>query len=115
MSLYAANNICKGIKKLKGKLAGIILNHRNTENETEIVKNFAEKINTKIIGEINRSNLIQESELDAKTVVEKYPESKEAKEYYQLADNIINNTEYTTPEPLDEDEFEKFFKQYTKI
>lgn len=115
MSLYAANNICKGIKKLKGKLAGIILNHRNTENETEIVKNFAEKINTKIIGEINRSNLIQESELDAKTVVEKYPESKEAKEYYQLADNIINNTEYTTPEPLGEEEFEKFFKQYTKI
>ena len=72
------NNIVKGIKKLKGNLSGIICNCRNVDHEKEIVSEFASKIGTRIIGTINRSNLIQESELDAKTVVEKYPESKEA-------------------------------------
>ena len=85
MSLYAANNIVKGIKKLKGNLSGIICNCRN---------------------------LIQESELDAKTVVEKYPESKEASEYEALATNIMENKVFTTPEPMDDEEFEKFFKSF---
>ena len=38
MSLYAANNIIKGVKKLKGKLAGIVCNCRNVDNEIEIVE-----------------------------------------------------------------------------
>ncbi len=33
MALYAANNICKGIKKLKGSFGGIICNCRGIENE----------------------------------------------------------------------------------
>ena len=65
-----------------------------------------------IIVTINRSNLIQESELDAKTVVEKYPESKEASEYDALATNIMENKVFTTPEPMDDEEFEKFFKSF---
>ena len=79
MSLYAANNIVRGIKKLKGNLTGIILNCRNVDNEEKIVADFAEKIGTHIIGTINRSQLIQESELDAKTVVEKYPNSDDTR------------------------------------
>lgn len=112
MSLYAANNIVKGIKKLKGNLSGIICNCRNVDHEKEIVSEFASKIGTRIIGTINRSNLIQESELDAKTVVEKYPESKEASEYEALATNIMENKVFTTPEPMDDEEFEKFFKSF---
>ena len=102
----------KGIKKLKGNLSGIICNCRNVDHEKEIVSEFASKIGTRIIGTINRSNLIQESELDAKTVVEKYPESKEASEYEALATNIMENKVFTTPEPMDDEEFEKFFKSF---
>jgi nitrogenase iron protein len=112
MSLYAANNISRGIKKLHGNLAGIICNCKGTPNEEEIVQSFAKEIGTKVIGTIQRSNLIQMSELDAKTVVEKYPESKEAEEYRELADNIFSNEEYVIPEPLDDEEFENFFKQF---
>lgn len=114
MSLYAANNIVKGIKKLKGNLSGIICNCRGVDNELEIVSKFAEKINSTIIGVINRSNLIQESELDAKTVVEKYPESDEAMEYKKLASKILKNNDISIPEPMDDDEFEKFFKEFAK-
>lgn len=114
MSLYAANNIVKGVKKLKGKLAGIVCNCRNVDNEIEIVEEFAKKINSHIIGIINRSNLIQDSELDAKTVVEKYPSSDETNEYKKLASNILNNNNYSIPDPMNDEEFEKFFKSFLK-
>ena len=112
MSLYAANNIVRGVKKLKGNLSGIICNCRNVENEEEIVNAFAEKIGTHVIGTIHRSNLIQDAELDAKTVVEKYPESEEAGEYSKLASNIMDNENISIPEPMDDEEFEEFFKSF---
>ena len=112
MALYAANNIVKGVKKLKGNLSGIVCNCRNVDNEEQIVNDFAEKIGTHVIGTIHRSNLIQEAELDAKTVVEKYPDSDEAQEYRDLASSIMNNEKISTPEPMDDEEFEAFFKSY---
>ncbi len=113
MSLYAANNIVRGIKKLKGNLTGIVCNCRNVDMEEEIVSDFAKKIGTNVIGTIHRSNLIQQSELDAKTVVEKYPESDEASEYKILAYNIMNNENTSVPEPMSDEELEEFFKSFT--
>ena len=112
MSLYAANNIVRGIKKLKGNLTGIVCNCRNVDNEEEIVNEFAKKIGTHVLGTIHRSNLIQDAELDAKTVVEKYPESKEASEYKDLALSIMHNEEPSLPEPMTDEELEEFFKAY---
>ena len=112
MSLYAANNIVRGIKKLKGNLTGIVCNCRNVDNEEEIVKEFAKRIGTHVLGTIHRSNLIQQSELDAKTVVEKYPESKEASEYRDLALSIMNNNEPSLPEPMSDEELEEFFRAF---
>ncbi|MCQ2977964.1 MAG: Ni-sirohydrochlorin a,c-diamide reductive cyclase ATP-dependent reductase subunit [archaeon] len=112
MSLYAANNISRGVKKLKGNLGGIICNCKGLDDEEEIVSKFAEAIGTKVIGVIGRSNLIQRSELDAKTVVEYAPESEESEAYRILANDIFNNDEYSTPEPMDDEDFEKFFKSF---
>ena len=112
MALYAANNIVRGVKKLKGNLSGIVCNCRNVDNEEQIVHDFAEKIGTHVIGTIHRSNLIQDAELDAKTVVEKYPESDEAQEYCHLASSIMANENISTPEPMGDEEFEEFFKSY---
>ena len=112
MALYAANNIVRGVKKLKGNLSGIVCNCRNVDNEEQIVNDFAEKIGTHVIGTIHRSNLIQEAELDAKTVVEKYPDSAEAQEYRDLASSIMHNENVSTPEPMEDEEFEEFFKSY---
>jgi len=114
MSLYAANNIVKGVKKLKGNLSGIICNCRNVDNEEKIVDEFAKKIGTHIVGTIHRSNLIQESELNAKTVVEKYPQSVEAIEYMNLASNILSSNSSSVPEPMSDEEFENFFKSFLK-
>ena len=112
MSLYAANNISKGIKKLKGNLGGIICNCKGIENEEDIVNDFAKEIGTQVIGVIGRSNLIQRSELDAKTVVEYAPESSEADDYRKLANDIFINDNYSTPEPMEDEDFENFFKSF---
>jgi nitrogenase iron protein NifH len=112
MALYAANNIVRGVKKLKGNLSGIVLNCRNVDREEEIVHDFAKRIGTHVVGTIHRSNLIQDAELDAKTVVEKYPESAEANEYRHLASSIMANEIVSDIEPMDDVEFEEFFKSY---
>ena len=112
MSLYAANNIVRGVKKLKGNLSGIVCNCRNVDNEEQIVNDFAKRIGTHVVGTIHRSNLIQDAELDAKTVVEKYPESDEAQEYRNLASSIMHNEKVSVLEPMDDEEFEEFFKSY---
>ena len=112
MSLYAANNIVRGVKKLKGNLSGIVCNCRNVDNEEQIVNDFAKKIGTHVVGTIHRSNLIQDAELDAKTVVEKYPDSVEAQEYKTLASSIMANENVSTLKPMDDEEFEEFFKSY---
>jgi Ni-sirohydrochlorin a,c-diamide reductive cyclase subunit CfbC len=112
MALYAANNICKGIKKLKGKLGGIICNCRGIENELEIVQEFAERVDSKIIGIIPRSEMVQKSEIDAKTVLEKFPDSEQAQLYIKLADEIFKNKNFIIPEPMNIDEFEEFIRKF---
>lgn len=113
MSLYAANNICKGINKLKGNLGGIICNCRGIENELEIVEEFAKIVNTKIIGIMPRNELVQKAEIDAKTVIEKFPESEQAELYRELGENIYNNQKFDIPKPMEVDEFEKFFRKFS--
>ena len=112
MSLYAANNISRGIKKLKGNLGGIICNCKGIEREEEIVAAFASERGTQVIGVIGRSNLIQRSELDAKTVVEFAPESEESDAYRKLANDIFENDNYSTPQPMEDEDFENFFKSF---
>lgn len=112
MALYAANNICKGIKKLKSNFGGIILNGRGIENEMEIVNAFAERIGSRVIGVIPRSELVQQSEIEAKTVVEKFPDSKQAELYRELAETIYENQDFVVPEPMGADEFDEFFRGF---
>ena len=65
-------------------------------------------MNSKIIGIIPRSELVQRSEIEAKTVIEKYPESEQANHYRELAETIYHNQEFTIPQPMEVDEFEEF-------
>ena len=59
MALYAANNINTAVKNFEdrsyAKVYGIVLNHRNVENEKEKVQAFADASGLPIVGEIARS------------------------------------------------------------
>ena len=77
-----------GFKSIIGKNArvfGIVLNHRNVENETEKVQAFSEKIGVPIVGEVPRSDEIIHWEEQGKTVIEGDPTSRISKCFFDLA------------------------------
>ncbi|MBR5308450.1 MAG: AAA family ATPase [Clostridia bacterium] len=94
MSIYAAANIAMAVDNFKSRgyarFGGLILNKRNVKNEYEKVQELASDINSEIVGELSRCDLVQEAEELGKTVVEAFPESDMAKEYRVLAESIIN-------------------------
>ena len=93
MSIHAAANIAVAVDNFKSrgyaKFGGLILNKRNVKNEYEKVEELASDINSKIVGQLSRSETVQEAEELGKTVIEAFPESDMASEYRLLAENII--------------------------
>ena len=116
MSLYAANNICKGIQRYalsgKTKLGGLICNSRLVDNELDLVKEFAKRINTQLLYFIPRDNIVQHAECKRKTVLEFAPETQQADEYRTLAEKIEKNQNFSIPDPLSWDELEMLMEKY---
>lgn len=117
MSLYAANNICKGIQRYaamgKTHLGGLICNSRLVDNEKELVEAFAQRLNTQLIYFMPRNNIVQHAEFRRKTVIEYAPESTQADEYRKLAQAIDTNTMLTVPTPLSNEELEALLLKYS--
>ncbi|MDR1794458.1 MAG: nitrogenase iron protein [Erysipelotrichaceae bacterium] len=116
MSLYAANNICKGIARyapLSGvRIGGLICNSRLTENEEALCEAFSQAINTKLLYFLPRDNIVQKAELNRQTVLEFAPESSQAKHYRQLAVAMAENKDFSIPTPLEYDDLEQLLWQY---
>jgi len=107
MAIYAANNICKGIKRYanRGKVAlgGIIYSGRSVINEPSIVEEFASKIGTNIMGKVPMSNIITKAEIYKKTVIEYAPNNEVADVFRELSNAIYKNDKKVIPNPLSED------------
>ncbi len=111
MSIYAANNILKGIRNFDGdacRVAGLIFNGRGLDGEEEIVERFARGVDLPIVASIPRSQLFSMAEREASTVVEMFPESQPAKVITGLSshvDNISKDPGILRPAcPLDDDQ-----------
>ncbi|MBE6018051.1 MAG: nitrogenase iron protein [Lachnospiraceae bacterium] len=119
MSLYAANNICKGITRYaaqgKTKLGGLICNSRLVDNERELVSEFASRLGTRMIYFVPRNNIVQHAELNRKTVIEQAPENEQAQEYRNLAKEIAENETFCVPTPISNDELEQLLMKYNPI
>ncbi|MGN0967995.1 MAG: nitrogenase iron protein [Oscillospiraceae bacterium] len=118
MSLYAANNICKGIKRYaaagKTKLGGLICNSRMVDRERELVEEFAARLGTKLLYFVPRDNVVQRAENRRKTVIEYAPDSAQADEYRALARVLGESREFSLPTPLDNDELEALLIKYSE-
>lgn len=95
MALYAANNISSAVRNFEdrsyARIFGIVLNHRNVENETEKVQAFAEKSNIPIVGEIPRSDEIIRWEDQGKTVIEGDESSEISEKFFALARKLLES------------------------
>ncbi|QCQ22878.1 nitrogenase iron protein [Desulfoglaeba alkanexedens] len=117
MAIYAANNISKGLAKYAKRsgvrLGGIICNSRNVDKERELVEEFCDRIGTQMIYFVPRDNIVQRAEFNKKTVMEFDPDSKQAGEYKNLAQRIIENENFVIPEPIMRmDELEELVMKY---
>ena len=97
MALYAANNISSAVRNFEdrsyARVFGIVLNHRNVENEMEKVQAFSEKIDVPIVGEVPRSDEIIRWEDQGKTVIEGNPDSEISKCFFDLAELLLKEEE----------------------
>ena len=95
MALYAANNISSAVRNFEdrsyARIFGLILNHRNVENETEKVQAFAEEKQIPIAGEIPRSDEIIRWEDQGKTVIEGDADSEISKRFFELAEKLLED------------------------
>ena len=93
MSMYAASNISTAVNQFKNRgyasLKGLILNAKNVENEYELVQKLATEINSTIYHYIPRDKVVQLSENDGKTVIEKESSCEMASVYLELPKKII--------------------------
>ena len=105
-SIYASNNLFKGIQKYSksggGLLGGVIANSINASYQRELVDDFVARTETQVMQYIPRSLTVVHSELQGKTTIEAAPESEQAEIYRQLADRIYDHQVSKVPKPLDE-------------
>jgi len=110
MALYAANNICRGIKKYAEsgsvRLAGIIYNGRSSRDDPGSVERFAERVGTAVIGRVPMSMEITKAELARKTVIEAFPDSEIGEQFRRLAQRMLSNSDRCVPAPLSDEEVE---------
>ncbi|TWH47622.1 nitrogenase iron protein [Sporomusa sp. KB1] len=105
MAIYAANNLFKGIKKYSNSggalLGGLIANSINAPYAKEIVDDFVQRTQTRVIEYVPRSVTVTQAELQGKTTIEAAPNSEQAKIYSRLATKVIETTESKVPAPLE--------------
>lgn len=116
MAMYAANNICKGIVKFaqagKVRLAGLICNSRQVDNELEMIEAFAAALGTQMLHFVPRDNEVQRAEINRKTVIEFAPDHPQADEYRTLAKKIDENQIHVVPTPLEIEELESLLIEH---
>ncbi len=111
MSLYAANNISRGIEKYAKtggtKLGGIIHNGRSSVSNEALVSAVAKEIGTQVVGYIPMSQEISRAELQRKTVVEFAPESHASQAFRELAKTLLVGGIGIVPTPMLDDDLEE--------
>ena len=90
-----ANNIQSAVKNFADRgyaqVKGILLNHRNVENETEKVEAFAKEHDLKIIGDIPRSNDINRYEEMGMTTIEGDINLEVSQKFLELAKKLLED------------------------
>jgi nitrogenase iron protein NifH len=105
MSIYASNNLFKGISKYSNSggalLGGVIANSMGPPYSREIIDDFVARTGTAVVEYIPRSVTVTQSELQGKTTIEAAPRSAQAEVYRSLARKIAAHDTSKNPAPLE--------------
>lgn len=110
MSIYAANNILRGLQNYDGdkvRAGGLIINSRGLKQEEDRVRAFSDAVELPVIAVIPRSDLFAESEKDGKCLIEKFPDSTLSSLFFDLGAFIKDQTEMFQAKPVTDEELER--------
>jgi nitrogenase iron protein NifH len=97
MSLYAADNIRQAVDGFASdgyaEFSGLIQNSRGIDLENETVDKAAEEMGTEVIFRLPRDGEVQRSEAAGRTVIRNAPDSEMAKNYRNLAEEMLRRSE----------------------
>ena len=110
MSIYAANNILRGIKNYddsRCRVAGILFNSRNVKNEDAKIRAFAEAVGLPVFAKIPRDDVFAKAEREQCTVVE-LDENKEVRDIFlNIAERMIQEPVLYPANPLSDEALEE--------
>ncbi len=119
MSIYAANNLFKGIQKYSktggALLGGVIANSINNPFQRKILDDFVERTKSQVMQYIPRSLTVTQSELKGRTTIEAQPNSAQAEIYRELARKIDAHTQSAVPSPLEPQELRDWADQWADL
>lgn len=102
MAIYAAANIAMAVANFKERgyasLGGVILNRRDVPDEREKVETLCRDIESEIVADLPRDNMIAEAEKTGQPLMEAFPDSAFAKEIRRLADYILEHAPQSSDE-----------------
>lgn len=111
MSIYAANKICRGIRKYAAtgdiRLSGVVYNGRSGRDAPEVAARFAQMVGTQVCGRIPMSPLVGQAELARQTVLERAPDSEVSQQFRALAHRMMEGVARCIPSPLSDEEVEE--------
>ncbi|MDH7556103.1 MAG: P-loop NTPase [Candidatus Methanosuratincola sp.] len=108
MSIYAANNLCRGFLSIGAKVGGILYN-RASESGVACVKRFSEKVGLPILGKVPSSDVIRDADRARKTLIELAPSSPITAALFSLAHSVYMNSFSIVPKSISEEELEDIF------
>lgn len=112
MSLYAANNILKGIVRYSDKetplFGGFLFNHIREELDKKIASMFAEETKADILLSMAEDSRIACADFQGKLFTEAFPESKSTRSLLQTIEDIQSNKTHRLPAPMNAEEMETF-------
>jgi nitrogenase iron protein len=110
MALYAANNILRGIRNYDGeakRVAGLVLNRRDVDDETGRALRFARAVALPIIAELPRSEIFTRAESARMTLAEYDGDCAQARIFRALADDIARGIRKHEARPLTDEALER--------
>jgi nitrogenase iron protein len=109
MSLYAANNILRGVRNMdqgRSRALGLVLNRRERNGDIAHVQRFAKAVGVPLLCTLPRSSRFAKAEAASQTVVEIFPDSEETGILRDLV-KAIGGLSSAEPRPLSDDELER--------
>lgn len=113
-SLYAANNILRGMWEIRKDVQGLILNCAGFEDEDKVVSAFSQKVNLPVAAILPHDSLIPKMEIQGVPFMNAEGGDAIKKAYSVLADFILSEHESHVKTPCERKEFYALIEELWK-